>query len=355
MLAPALASRIVENLTTAVLWFDRQFCLRAINPAGEALLEVSSKRLLGVEAARLFPDAQRFVALLRQALENRRHITEYGMRLNLLPGRIVTVDCSIAPVNEAHRIDELLVELAQADQHLRMDREEKLLLQHQAARNVVRGLAHEIRNPLGGLRGAAQLLARELPEPRLQEYTDIIIGEADRLQALLDRLLGPRVPPRRNMLNIHQVLQRLARLIQSETGGGIEFKCDFDPSIPELMGDADQIHQALLNIARNAVQAMQGKGRIHIRTRVQRKMYLHNRLCRLVLRIDISDNGPGIPEDMLEQIFYPLVTGRPDGSGLGLSIAQTLAQQNGGLISCDSRPGETVFSLWLPLEFASHE
>ncbi len=350
-----LAIRIVENLSTAVFLFDRDLRLLTLNPAGEALLETSAKQARHQHACQLFPESGLLLQTLQRALEESHPITEHSLRLNLSGNRQISVDCCLNPVNEAHRVHGLLLEMIRVDKHLRLNRDENLLLQQQVARNVIRGLAHEIKNPLGGLRGAAQLLARELADPGLCEYTEIIVGEADRLQTLLNRLLGPRALPHRNPINIHRVLFRMHRLLLSEVGEGLEIVNDFDPSIPDFLADPDQLFQAVLNIARNAAQAMNGKGRLILRTRVQRKTTLNNRQYKLALKLEIIDNGPGIPGDIQEQIFYPLVTGRPGGSGLGLSIAQTLINQHGGLISCLSQPGETIFTLWLPMEFESNE
>jgi len=244
--------------------------------------------------------------------------------------------------------------MAQVDHHMRITREENLLAQHNAARAVVRGLAHEIKNPLGGLRGAAQLLERELSDESLKEYTSIIIGEADRLQNLLNRMLGPNTVPHKRPINIHQVLERVRGVVLAEVPVGVEIIRDYDPSIPDFNADPDQLIQALLNIVRNAVQAIDGSGEITLRTRVQRQFTIGQHRYKLAARVDVIDNGPGIPADMLESIFYPMVTTRPEGTGLGLSIAQSLVQQHDGLIECTSRPGRTVFTVLLPLEKA-HE
>ena len=232
----------------------------------------------------------------------------------------------------------------------RISRDEVMLSQFETAQAMVRGLAHEIRNPLGGLRGAAQLLDRELQDPALREYTAVIIGEADRLQKLLDRLLGPRNIPRKQRINVHEVADRVCRLVKAEAAHGVSFSCDYDPSIPEIRGDPDLLIQAMLNIARNAVQAVGQDGQVSLRTRVQHQVNMAGTHRRLVVRMDIIDNGPGIEPDMLEKVFYPMVSGRPDGTGLGLSIAQSLIQQHGGVVQCTSRPGETVMSILLPLE-----
>jgi two-component system nitrogen regulation sensor histidine kinase GlnL len=248
------------------------------------------------------------------------------------------------------KFNELLVEFQQVDNHLRISKEEQILNQQNTARLLVRGLAHEIKNPLGGLRGAAQLLDMELDSPELREYTRIIIAESDRLQSLMDKMLGSNKLPNKKTLNIHEVLERVRQLVQAEASGNLVIKSDYDPSIPDLQGDKDQLIQAILNIVRNAVQATDGKGNITIKTRIQRHLTIGRKRYKLVIKCDIFDDGPGIDPDMITQIFYPMITSRAEGTGLGLSIAQSLINQHNGLIECASEPGNTVFSIFLPVE-----
>jgi two-component system nitrogen regulation sensor histidine kinase GlnL len=245
------------------------------------------------------------------------------------------------------------MELQQVDRHLWITKEEQLSAQHHISRMLVRGLAHEIKNPLGGLRGAAQLLDLELSDPELKEYTQIIIAEADRLKDLMDKMLGPNKLPQKAELNIHQVLERVRQLVTAEASGSINLVCDYDPSIPDLLADKNQLIQALLNIVRNAIQALEQSkdGLIMIKTRIHRQMTIGRKRYKLLIKIDIIDNGCGIKEEMIGQIFYPMITGRAEGTGLGLSIAQALINQHNGLIECRSEPGNTVFSVYLPLEF----
>ena len=240
------------------------------------------------------------------------------------------------------------------DPHLRINRLEQARLQQEANRELLRNLAHEIKNPLGGIRGAAQLLEHELPRESLREYTQVIIKESDRLQSLMERLLTPHRMPRFGAVNIHEVLERVRSLILAETPS-VRLRRDYDISLPEIRADAEQLIQATLNIARNAVQAMHGNGHGHgqgeiiFKTRVARQITLESRRYQLGMRVEIIDNGPGIPDEIREQIFFPLVSGREGGSGLGLAVAQTLVAQNHGTIDCESRPGQTVFSIFLPL------
>ena len=365
MSSGAVYRRIVDNQNTTLLLFDDELRLSFINPAGEMLFAVSARRASRILAQELLPGPMGEVAItaMRGALASGHPFTEHELPL-LLPGgsaghaqgRPVTVDFTVTPVSDPQGMG-LLVELVQVDRHLRIAREESLLAQHQAARAVVRGLAHEIKNPLGGLRGAAQLLERELSDASLKEYTQIIIGEADRLRNLVNRMLGPNTLPQKALINIHHVLERVRSVVlagastdePNEMPGGIRIIRDYDPSIPDFEADQDQLIQAVLNIVRNAVQAIGDTGDIILRTRIQRQATINQQRYKLAVRIDIVDNGPGIPTDMLENIFYPMVTGRPDGTGLGLSIAQSLVNQHQGLIECASRPGQTVFTLLLPL------
>jgi len=351
-----LAQRILDNLMAAVLWFDRDLYLQYINPAGESLLQLSANQACGLHAEVLFTDCQCFQRVMAES----RTITEHGLKIGILTGSQLTVDCSITPIRDPHYYshnnnelgiippDAFLVEMVNVDQQLRLTREEDLSLRRRAVHNLLRGLAHEIKNPLGGLRGAAQLLARELPAQQ-REYTDIIIGEADRLQTLLDRMLGPRTLPRKEWVNIHKVLCLGKQLINNESGEKIVIIEDYDPSVPEIFADPDQLHQAFLNLLRNAVQAMNGSGILTLRTRIEHRVKLDTKLHKMAVRVDIQDNGPGIPEEIFEHIFYPMVTGRAEGTGLGLTIAQNLVHRNGGTISCESRPSRTVFSISLPI------
>ncbi|MDM8545850.1 nitrogen regulation protein NR(II) [Candidatus Venteria ishoeyi] len=352
MPSPAL---MFEHLSTAVLCFDPKLHLQAINPAGEALLELSAKKLHGIHALTLFPDCK----CLLTPPTTPHPVTEHGLRLNVLGHHFIMVDCTITSIwsAEDQQGSAFLVELVNIDQQLRLTREESLLLQHQATQNLLRGMAHEIKNPLGGLRGAAQLLARELPENQ-REYTEIIIGEADRLQNLLNRMLGSHTPPQKEWINVHKVLCRVRQIVLTEAGDNVTFLADYDPSLPDIFVDPDQLHQVLLNIMRNAIQAMENQGHLILRTRIERNLSLSHpqtksKQYRLAVRIDIQDDGPGIEETMLEQIFYPMVTGRAEGTGLGLSIVQNLIHRNNGMIQCRSEPGETVFTVFLPIEKAT--
>lgn len=350
---PSLPQRILENLNTAVLLFDRELNLAYINPAGEMLLAISARRLLQRPASELFPLAPELVQLLREALASGQPLTRRELGMRLAPDRELTVDLVLGPISDGRRRSELIVELVQLDRQLRISREEQLLQQQGATRELLRGLAHEVKNPLGGLRGAAQLLERELADAALKEYTRVIIGEADRLQKLVDRVLGPSQRPHKSTLNLHEVLERVRQLVRA-AGAGARIRRDYDPSIPALKADRDLLVQAVLNIVLNAQQA--GSGLVTLRTRILRQFTLGNRRYRLVAELAIIDDGPGVAPELRECIFYPMVSGRPDGTGLGLSIAQSIVRQHGGLIRCESRPGRTAFTLLLPItDGANHD
>ncbi len=341
---------ILENQTTAVLCMDGQLRLTYLNPAAETLLKLDARQVLGQSVEVCFPESGEFAAALHRAAESRETFTQRELKLALGTQDTVTVDCTVTPVMEREGETPLLVELAPLDRHLRISRDDAFIAQHAANRVLARNLAHEIRNPLGGLRGAAQLLERRLPDPALKEYTGIILREADRLTSLVDAMLGPTRPSRRVRSNIHELLEHVRQLLAAEAPAQVKFLRDYDPSLPELELDRDQMIQALLNIARNAREALGASGSITFRSRVLRQFTIGLRRHRLAACVDIADDGPGIEPSLLPRIFAPLVSGKPGGTGLGLSIAQELINRHGGLIECVSAPGATVFSVILPLE-----
>jgi len=279
----------------------------------------------------------------------------------------VVVDFTVQPIQSNHLNTQILIEFNQLDRHLRISKEENLLAQNETVRALLRSMAHEVKNPLGGIRGAAQLLEKELNQipdnPDLIEYTQVIINEADRLKKLVNRMLGPNTLPNQTMVNIHSVTERVRSLLKADKSRQVKIFFDYDPSIPEIKFDPEHLIQAVLNIVRNAVQALSeqkltadsaftGKENVHkiiIKTRILRNFNIGQKHHKLVAKMDIVDNGPGISKQMQERIFMPLITGRAEGTGLGLSIAQSLINQNGGLIECQSQPGNTIFSLLLPI------
>jgi two-component system nitrogen regulation sensor histidine kinase GlnL len=341
---------ILENQTTAVLWLDGSLHLTYLNPAAETLLKLDARQVLGGPIQDCLPEAREFAAALQRAAASRETFTQRELRLPLAERENVTVDCTATPVREDEGDTPLLVELAPLDRHLRISRDDALIAQHAANRVLARNLAHEIRNPLGGLRGAAQLLERKLPDAALKEYTGVIMREADRLTALVDAMLGPTTPVRRVPVNVHELLEHVVRLTEAEASPRLTIKRDYDPSLPELALDRDQMVQALLNIARNAREALGGAGTVTFRSRVLRQFTIGQKRHRLAACLDIADDGPGIPPELQPRIFAPLVSGKPGGTGLGLSIAQELVNRHAGLIECVSTPGHTVFSVILPLE-----
>jgi two-component system nitrogen regulation sensor histidine kinase GlnL len=291
-------------------------------------------------------------AVARNEFATRRF--ETGLRRAVVShGEPVPVHVIVSQTEHSHT--RILVEMIEIEQQTRQDREERAMGQAQVTKELIRNLAHEIKNPLGGIRGAAQLLAMDLPSPELIEYTQVIIHEADRLQTLVDRLLAPhRKPHVVSDVNIHEVCERVRSLTLAEHARGLQVLRDYDASIPEFRGDREQLIQALLNIVQNAAMALserieQGTGVIVLRTRVARQVTIGKQRFRLALELHIQDNGPGVPESLQERIFYPLVSGREGGSGLGLTLAQTFVQQHQGTIECESEPGRTVFKIVIPL------
>lgn len=344
------AKLLFDNISTAVVVLDSELCLVTMNPAAEMLFKTSFRAAGDKPIADLLPKGKNLTRLLNHALEELHPITIRGMRLMISDTETITVDCILTPLLDSHAPSGLLIELNQVDRLLRLAHEERVRARHAANRAVIKGLAHEIKNPLGGLRGAAQLLERELGQPELHEYTRIIISEADRLRNLVDRIMGPRKPMDLQPTNIHEVLEHVRKLLLAENPQQLMIDSVYDPSLPEIDADTEQLIQAFLNIARNAVQAMDGNGLLVFRTGIERQFTIDQKRHRLTLKIEIEDNGPGIPADLIDDIFYPLVTGRPEGSGLGLAISQDIVTHHGGLIECRSQPGQTIFTVHLPLE-----
>lgn len=345
---PLLTIGVLDNLASAVIVLDVELRVSYLNQTAEMLLAVSAKHVLGQRPESWMECPGESLVDLVLATKVGSPITKRGVVL-ATDRADVTVDCTVTPMVDEKGLRFTIVELQNIDRHLRISREERLISQQALTRDVVRGLAHEIKNPLGGLRGAAQLLQSELDSEELREYTHIIIQEADRLQELVNRMLGPSRRPSYAPVNIHNVLERVRTLVVAETGERIAVVRDYDPSIPELVGDSDQLIQAVLNIVRNAVRALGDTGTVTLRTRVQRQITIGAGRHRLAAQIDIIDDGPGIPPEIADTLFFPMVTAGTGGMGLGLSIAQSLINQHKGLIECTSRKGETVFTVFLPL------
>ncbi len=345
---PIAPELILKNLSSATLCLDHQLRVQFINQSAESLLEVSESRCIGLPVSEIVANPSELQGVLFDALQTNQRYTRRKDTLSLIHGHEITVDYTVSVFNDDEQ-PLVMLEIIPQDRYLRIDRDEGHRQHEHTSRLMIRGLAHEIKNPLGGIRGAAQLLSRELPSPELAEYTGIIIKETDRLAALVDRLLGPTSQPKRQSSNIHEVIERAARLIEAETN--VEIVRDYDPSIPELFSDPDMIQQAVLNVARNATQALHATlaPQIRLITRTERQFTIGAVRHRVVARIDVIDNGPGVPADLQDQLFYPMISGRPEGSGLGLSIAQSIVMRHEGIIEFRSRPGETVFTIILPL------
>jgi two-component system nitrogen regulation sensor histidine kinase GlnL len=348
-------TRLLDNLTTAILLVDPTMRVVYLNPAAENLLELSSARVVGEEIGRVLQEDSGTTASLQRVLESGVGFTKRQATLRLGVEKEVIVDYVVTPATL--ETETLILEIQPLDRMMRISREEAILSAQHLSQLLVRSLAHEIKNPLGGLRGAAQLLARELDSEHLTDYTNVIIEEADRLRNLVDRLLSAPRRITREPVNIHEVLERVRHLVEAESDGHIVIQRDYDPSIPEIMGDREQLIQAVLNISRNAQQALRSMPsdalpELRFRTRTQRQFTIGNSRHRLACQIDITDNGPGVPPELMDTLFVPMISGRVDGTGLGLTIAQSIINQHHGLIECKSSPGKTVFSLLIPLEKA---
>ena len=338
----------LELLATAVVALDKAFIVRYANPAAENLLATGAKTLIGHPFLTLFSER----AELERALDEARATHWDYSAQNVTYGRAgrepLPLSCVVTRIDVAGAAFSdtvLLAELRPIEQQLRQAREERLVSEQESNRQLIRNLAHEIKNPLGGLRGSAQLLERELDKPELREYTQVIIKEADRLQGLMDRMLTPHRAPKIEPVSIHEVLERVRSLLKAEFP--LEIHRDYDPSLPEFMGDREQLIQAVLNIARNAAQS--GGKTIVFRTRAVRQITILRHRHRLALELQVVDDGPGVPEEIQDRIFNPLVSGREGGSGLGLSLAQTFVQYHQGVVEFESRPGRTTFRVLLPL------
>lgn len=338
-------------MATAVLYLNSDMSINYMNQAAESLFSLSVRKAKGLHCDQLLGAPESLLQRFNESIATGQPFSDRQVALQVPGQDPVLVDCLISPVRSADKKESgLLIEVNTIDRKIRIAREESLLAQQEHTRNLLRGLAHEIKNPLGGLRGAAQLLERELPEESLKDYTKVIIREADRLQNLLDRLLGPSTRPDVQRINIHEVLEHVRKIIRAQAKSKGVVCTDYDPSIPEFSSDWNHLTQVFLNIAVNALHAIEDGGTIIFRSRIASSITIGTTHHRLVIKVQIIDDGIGIEAGMLEQIFYPLVTGRSNGTGLGLSIAQQTINQLGGLIECSSEPKRTVFTVYIPLE-----
>jgi two-component system nitrogen regulation sensor histidine kinase GlnL len=357
------SGRILDSLSTSVLIVDGTRSLLYLNVAAEALFGVSRNQARGRPLAELLEDSAVLDSVIDRAATTARPFSRRELALRPIYGDgELIVDCTVAPYEESGAPGAVLIEISDATQHQRITRETALLTQIGGSRLMIRQLAHEIKNPLGGLRGAAQLLARQLDDASMREYTTVIISEADRLVTLVDTLLGPGHLPRKESVNIHELVQHVGHLLAADAPPGVAIERDYDPSLPPLHLDRNLIIQAMLNLGKNAMQALaqsvdqnNGRGgRLVLRTRALTNVNIGARRHRLVASVQFEDNGPGVPEHLRDTLFYPLVTGRADGTGLGLAVAQDLVSRHDGLIEFQSRPGVTIFTILLPFHVTDH-
>ena len=344
----------LELLSTAILILDHDLNIVHANPAAESLFAFSQKSALGHPLHKWLPGNTALFSMLEQVIKTDTGFNENELTVELPNASPLHLACVASPAEDQR----VVLELRQLDQHLKIAREEQIIEHQQLNRELIRNLAHEIKNPLGGIRGSAQLLERELQDlggGDLKEYTQVIVNEADRLQALMDRLLTPNRVPKMRPLNIHELLERVRKLILAEFPDTLAVRRDYDISLPELYGDPEALIQALLNVARNAAQALEGHGEIRLVTRIARQITLAKQRFRYAITVQIIDNGPGVPETLRDKVFYPLVSGRDGGTGLGLSLAQNFVNQHHGIIEFDSVPGNTRFTIILPVvDAATH-
>ena len=328
---------------------DDHLLIVGLNPAAENILGVSQKRARGQSLLQLVDDEPEMRDILTRVEATGDY---YANEMRLAPTEVHNdqriVDCRVSPIT----IDDacLLVEMTDVTRRSQISRENALLIQHGAGRQMIRQLAHEIKNPLGGIRGAAQLLERQLDDAGLREYTDVVISETDRLAGLVDTLLGPGGPPNKQPVNVHELLEYVVRIIAVEDQRSVVVRRDYDPGLPTIDLDRDQMVQAILNLVRNATASLDGQGTLTLRSRAVTNFTIGDARHRVIASIEIEDDGPGIPMELQDSIFYPLVTSRPEGTGLGLPAAQELLSRHKGLIEFESRPGRTVFFIRIPLD-----
>jgi two-component system nitrogen regulation sensor histidine kinase GlnL len=349
-----IGAELLDGLVTSVFVLDQNLHVDYLNAAAQTLLGMGPNQARGRSIADLMRGAETLLPLFERARRSGEGVVQRELAWPAPGGIDRILNCAVTQITLGQRAAQLLLEVEDITQHRRLTRENALLAQLGGSRLMLRQLAHEIKNPLGGLRGAAQLLERELLDPSLREYTRVIISEADRLTNLLDSMLGPGRPPAKQLTNLHQLLERVYHLLRSEAPPGVIVDRDYDPSLPALTVDPNHIIQAMLNLGRNAVQALSAahvhSPRLILRTRAASNVSVGQERHRLAAAIQFEDNGPGVLPEIRDTIFYPLVSGRADGTGLGLGIAQDLVSRHGGLIEFDSAPGRTIFTISLPMD-----
>ncbi len=340
--------KMLDNLHTAVIVLDARLHILYMNTCAEMLIGISFKQILNTSLKNIVLDNPGFLEKIEEiAPDEEQSCTIREQTISFVSGKSALVDYTVSIIEGGN----ILLEIAQMDHQRRITKEEQFFAQSHAMNNLAKGLAHEVRNPLGGLRGAAQLLEKELDDEDLKEYTKIIIEEADRLQNLVSRILGDsKYVVKKVDVNIHQVLEHVRQLMLIDNPKGVQFFTDYDPSIPDVCIWQDQFIQAILNISRNAVEAVEPGGMVLFCTRIVRQAVIGVHRYKLAVKIDIQDDGAGIDEEIMDSIFLPMISSRPDGTGLGLSISQSIVFRHGGIIECESKPGSTVFSITIPLE-----
>ncbi|MCF2948666.1 nitrogen regulation protein NR(II) [Paraglaciecola aquimarina] len=353
MTDPVLTENLLDNLSTAILQLNEEMHILYANHAAQALFERGLNLLAGCPIYQFITSSSLDMDRLKHSVQFGESYSDSEVDITFVDGRHTQADMSVTNMFDGKQTC-LLLEIRLIEQQKKISQENHQWAQQQAAKELVRGLAHEIKNPLGGIRGAAQLLAKELPSPDLKEFTTVIIEQSDRLRNLVDRLLGPNVRPKFHWYNVHEVLEKVCTLVDLDPSHKISIRRDYDPSIPDVYLDQDMIQQATLNIVRNSVQVLMQhpeiKGLIKIVTRIERRVIIHGACYPLCVKVSIIDNGPGIPTELKDTLFYPMVTTKKDGSGLGLSISQTLVGHHRGKIEVESWQGRTEFTLYLPIE-----
>lgn len=353
-----LEKQVLDNLITAVVVLDEGLCIQSMNSAAEHLLHTSALHAQGLRLQDLILRADQILPPLQKALDLAQPFITRDLLLRLPDNVTEQVDLTVTILDRgASEPRALVLELQALSRLKRRNKDDASVARQETARHLIRGLAHEVKNPLGGIRGSAQLLERELPDPDLREYTAVIINETDRLTELVDRMLGPQRALHLQPVNILKVYEHTIALMEAEQPGVVRWQRDYDPSLPDILADGAQLIQALMNIVRNAVQALAAteEPRIQLCSRAVRQFTIGAQRHRLVMGLDIIDNGPGIDAELEERIFFPMISGRAEGTGLGLSIAQNIVAQHQGLIQVDSRPGHTCFTIYLPFVSADKD
>lgn len=348
------AEAVLDALVTAAMVLDSDLKVVFVNAAAESLLHCSATQILGSALNQILMSAEDLQSNLRKALRELQPFTVREALLQLPDNLREEVDLTVSILDNAHY---LVLEMHPTTRLTRINQSQASTDRQATTRGLIRGLAHEVKNPLGGIRGAAQLLERELPRDDLKEYTGVIIAEADRLKDLVDRMLGPHQRPNIEAIYLPEICEHVMAVAASEFSDRIEWHRDYDPSLPDVAGDRDQIIQAILNVVRNACQALVNTttAKITLQTRITRQFTIGKTRHRQVMCLNIIDNGPGIDPRDLERIFYPMISGRPDGSGLGLSITQHIVSEHNGVVQVSSAFGHTVFSIFLPFEQPTEE